>query len=288
MGDIKQKKIMAYEKEPIKVGDTLVIYKKCLNKYIESKDTVYVKVVQVIDEKSFIVTYEEYKNKKFSITKEDIVKKDTSNIGANPFDDEWQCKLHSYSYDIDSILFRLGAIDKYCKNEYDINGIIINELNVNPFIFDKNNEKVYYQRDYVWSINEKQELIDSIYKQVSCGAIIVRKRSWEFLEKMAQQNEKLYFYDIVDGKQRLACLVDFVNDRFTDKYNNYFSDLSDRAQRKFMSSMVFAFRALSEDATDADTLKAFIAINHGGVPCNYQHIENLNRVYDENFKTNIL
>lgn len=291
MGKIKDNLIKEYKKEPIKVEDVVIISENAISRYPKDNNgKISAKVVKVIDNDTFVVScYYHSKDENITIRKKDIIGKDINNVGMNPFDDNgWQSKLRPYSYDIDSILYHVGLIDKELKQEFNINGIAIKELNNNPFIFDKHGNKLYYQRDYVWSLNDKRELIDSIYKQISCGTILIRKRSWDFLEQMAKSNEELFFYDIVDGKQRLACLIDFINDKFTDNNNYYYSDLSNRAQRKFMSSMVFNFWTLTEEATDADTLKAFIVNNHSGVQCDRNHIDKLKELYNENFQTNIL
>ena len=36
------------------------------------------------------------------------------------------------------------------------------------------------------------------------------------------------FKDLVDGKQRLNAIVDFVQDKYTDSFGNYYSDLSEK------------------------------------------------------------
>ena len=47
----------------------------------------------------------------------------------------------------------------------------------------KDGNKEYYQRDFCWTIKDKQLLIDSIYNQINCGQILVRKRSWQHMKE---------------------------------------------------------------------------------------------------------
>jgi uncharacterized protein with ParB-like and HNH nuclease domain len=80
-------------------------------------------------------------------------------------------------------------------------------------------------------------------------------------------------YDIIDGKQRLNAIQEFVNDIITDSYGNYFSDLSDQAQDEFYDYMGLSFYMLPTDATDDEILHEFLSVNFTGVQMSKEHIE---------------
>ena len=102
--------------------------------------------------------------------------------------------------------------------------------------FGKNGEKLYYQRDLCWSLEDKQNLIDSIYNGINLGLILIRKREWSEIEKLRKSGEtELAFNDIIDGKQRLNAIKEFLHEEFPDSNGNFYSDLSTLAQNKFMN-----------------------------------------------------
>jgi hypothetical protein len=109
--------------------------------------------------------------------------------------------------------------------------------------------------------------------------VVVRKRSWEWVtQQIKNGNDEVSFWDIVDGKQRLNALVRFVCDKFKDSRGNYFSDLSEWAQNKFLDSMVIAYAELGETATDEDVIETFLGVNYTGTPMTKEHIESVKSI----------
>jgi hypothetical protein len=83
-----------------------------------------------------------------------------------------------------------------------------------------------YQRDYVWEENDKELLLDSIFKNIDIGKFVLVKLSDD------EFYEKGFSYEILDGKQRLRTLCDFYENRI--QYNGkYYNDLSWKDQRTF-------------------------------------------------------
>lgn len=108
---------------------------------------------------------------------------------------------------------------------------------------------------------------------MDCGKVIVRKRSFEWVEKMLDKGvENVCFSDVVDGKQRLNCLLEFVTNKFTDSKGNFFSDLSDFSQRRFYDFTGFSFGELGEATTDEEVLREFLVVNHSGRLQSEEHI----------------
>jgi len=80
-----------------------------------------------------------------------------------------------------------------------------------------------YQRKLVWTLIEKQKLIESILKKYPIPAILI-----------AEREEAAGTYEIIDGLQRLHAIVSFVEGAFTTldgkKFNlDYFPTAKSRA-----------------------------------------------------------
>lgn len=146
------------------------------------------------------------------------------------------------------------------------------ELNFEPFVETENGERRSYQRPYVWTLENEQALIDSIYLDRNCGLICFRRRDFDWIEKN-KHIPGVAYTDVVDGKQRLHTLERFINDEFTDSYGNYYSDFSVVAQRQFKMANVFSVAWLKEEATDKDALDAFLNINFAGCEMSKEHID---------------
>lgn len=207
------------------------------------------------------------------------INKTTYNIGADPFSD--RNNISVVNFNLDNILFNLDLLpEQKRKEEYDIDGTPIKECNFEPYVTIAG-IKTYFQRPLVWSLEDKQLLIDSIYNSVSCGTILVRKREWKELENLVKNGEtELSFHDVVDGKQRLTALKEFVNDGFQDSYGNFFSDLSSAAQGKFGNSHCISYTEISK-ATDKQILQEFLKVNFAGVPQSREHIDFVSKLYSK-------
>lgn len=212
---------------------------------------------------------------KRSIKKSDVAYRDTWRIGANPFD-ETEDTIRMVAFTLESILFGLDVFgDGSCSPEetYDINGTVVARCNWNPFVYDTTGKKHYYQRPLVWSTKDKQLLIESIYQGTSCGKILVRKRGFEELCRMEKLGEReLAFIDIVDGKQRLAAIRDFILGEFPDLEGNYYGDLSAYSQHLLTDHQLFSYAEMPEDSKDEAVIRQFLKLNFTGVPQSQEHI----------------
>lgn len=110
-----------------------------------------------------------------------------------------------------------------------------------------------YQRGLVWSLEQKQRLINSIVVGVALPAIYIRDLS----------ADKTPFMEILDGKQRLSALHDFINNRFSYD-GKLFSSLSTAQQRFWGNEIVPAVRV--SELSDADAVELYERLNWGGVP----------------------
>lgn len=283
MSEKKDKLMKEYLEAPLAVGDKVLIANKYFQKYPtnpEYKDTATVKAIN--GENIDIAVYI-YNKREIVTVNACNVEKDTKSIGANPFLKEgWRERTRTVNYTLESMVYQLYpelTERKWRFDDWKVNGIPVKETNFNPYVIDKDGNKQYYQRDYVWTLEEKRLLIDSIYRHLNCGQIVVRVRTFETLEKAMKAGDmEICFRDIVDGKQRLNTLYEFITDKFTDSNGNYFSDLSERAQWEFYDSMSFTYAEMGEGTTDEDVIAAFLNVNFTGVPQSKEHIEYVEKI----------
>lgn len=264
----KHEKILEFLSSPLVVGE--VVTARGIG--YDKKKGVSVKIVKLVPLTVKNVEYG-FKEELHIISESDVVSRNTRNIGANPFS-SYSSKVRFTNFSLSSILHSIGFDRKSKELKYENFGTFtVAETNWCPYVI-VDGKKQYYQRDFVWSLTEKQLLIESIYNGIDCGKVIIRKHSWKHVENKVKQGDlEIAFKDIVDGKQRLNCLIEFVQDKFCDLHGNYYSDLSDNAQYKFNEYMGFSYGELDESCTDFDVCMTFLTINHAGVHQSVEHIE---------------
>lgn len=277
----RQKLIDEKNKSSLIVGETVMVLVKAVSLYSKDKDStkscnctiesltdgIVVFVGNARDRKKHTVLHK--------ITEEDIVGRNLLNIGANPFEENVG-DIRPVAFTMESILFNLDIFGdkREMTDPYAIEGVIVSEVNWNPFIYSNDRKKEYYQRPLVWTENDKQLLIESIYQNIDCGKILVRKRGFEELKKMQSEGEtELSFNDIVDGKQRLNAIKCFMKGEFKDLQGNYYSDLSSYSQYKFTNHQLLSYAEMPENTKDEDVIKQFLKLNFTGVPQSKEHID---------------
>lgn len=134
-------------------------------------------------------------------------------------------------------------------------------------------KKMNLQRPLVWTLQQKQELIYSVFKGIKIPNIsIIQYRD----------DNKDITYKIIDGKQRLSTLIAFVNNEFNIIWNNVeynFNELDNSIQGEFLyhglinSNIAYEYPNLP--ISDEDKIKWFQLINFSGTPQDKQHIDKL-------------
>lgn len=257
----KQEKIEQFKNQPLTIGQRVLV--KGFSFGDKSR------LAKIVSLNPLIVSDEDEAYLNIEIKENQITEIYTRHIGSNPFS-TYRTTLKIFNSSIRSIFNATGINDKTNKNI--INGVIVPESNWNPYII-KDGKKVYYQRDFCWTLEDKQLLIESIYLGIDCGKIVVRNRSFSWVERQIKNNDaEVSFKDIVDGKQRLNALEGFVNNVYPDTHGNYYRDLSDISQGLFMNYMGFTYGELEEYSTDDDVIKTFLMVNHSGKPQSAEHI----------------
>ncbi len=120
-----------------------------------------------------------------------------------------------------------------------------------------------YQRDYVWTREQQQCLLESIFHRVPLGGISV------VINPKSSDN----FMEIVDGKQRLTTILKFVNNEFPYIKDNgdelHYKEMDVVDQRKFRN-IILPTDELKEHGmrkpSRLQILKYFYRVNFGGTP----------------------
>jgi len=130
-----------------------------------------------------------------------------------------------------------------------------------------------YQRELVWSEEQKVALIDSIFRNIDIGKFtIIRRKFREDLD---------HYYEILDGKQRIQALIDFYECRFKYKGKTY-NDLHWRDRLHFQHYIINW--AESEPMTDEQKYRYFLKLNVSGVPIAKKHIDKVHKMWENSKK----
>lgn len=125
-----------------------------------------------------------------------------------------------------------------------------------------------YQRRSVWNLQYQQYFIDSILKNFPSPAV--------FLDVEITANGRSV-YHVVDGKQRLTAILEFVQDRFqtlpdpsAGGTGRYFSDLPEDVKRRFLSYILPV--EMIESADEPELEEAFDRLNRNVAKLNSQEL----------------
>jgi hypothetical protein len=128
-----------------------------------------------------------------------------------------------------------------------------------------------YQRDYTWTLADKQRLIRSVFNRSDIGKFIFL----EYHDKME--------YEVVDGKQRLRALMDYYENRFEFEGKTY-QQLSWYDKHAFGDLNVQITELDENYITESDILWLFLSVNAAGVPQTEDHLAKINQQYLEALK----
>lgn len=147
-----------------------------------------------------------------------------------------------------------------------INGLLNNYyhfgINMNP----------EYQRDYVWNMNDKECLLESIFENIDIGKFVLVD-----LNSKCYKNE--YSYEILDGKQRLSTIIEFYENRFPYK-SKYYNDLSERDKQKIKSHNISFAKVENMDKNII--MKYFVLLNKKGKIMDMEHIKKVEKMIEDN------
>lgn len=126
------------------------------------------------------------------------------------------------------------------------------------------------QRPFVWTLEQKQDLIMSVIKDLDIRKITIIR---DFSNSTIQ---------IIDGKQRLSTILSFCNDGFPidiEGYGEYlFSKLPKDIQNSILSLTIYsdvAYEDKNYKISDEDKINWFEKLNYAGTPADKEHLKNL-------------
>lgn len=125
-----------------------------------------------------------------------------------------------------------------------------------------------YQREIVWTHDQKIELLDSIFSGLDIGKFV-------FINIPYGKGD--YGYEILDGKQRLSTILEFYNDEWTYK-GYYYSELSPMLKYKFEGLSVSVAEMRDDVATEKNILEYFIRLNKTGTPMDREHLQRVEKM----------
>jgi hypothetical protein len=89
-----------------------------------------------------------------------------------------------------------------------------------------------------------------------------------------------YRLEIIDGKQRLKAIMEFLEGRFKYEGVNWFQ-LSWSDKQGFTDNMVQVGKLQADRVKKSDILWLFLTVNRGGVPQTEEHIAKAKALYEQ-------
>ena len=144
--------------------------------------------------------------------------------------------------------------------------------NINTIIYHHREDEIYfdetYQRDYVWSTIEQQQLLQAIFTQSPIDSIAV----------VINERESTKYFEIVDGRQRITTILKFVDNEIPFIVNDkeiFFKDLSAIDKKMFGSTRLPSVNLVSFEKNGVvsykDKINYFYKKNFSGVPQSTDH-----------------
>lgn len=127
-----------------------------------------------------------------------------------------------------------------------------------------------YQRDLVWTLDDKVSLIDSMFNHIDIGKFVLIPLPFK-----KDDNG----YEILDGKQRLSAIVDFYEGRFKYRGRTY-HELSYK-DRNFFTSRSISWAETQRELTDEMKYRYFLKLNTTGRPQDPKHIMHVRSLYNK-------
>lgn len=200
----------------------------------------------------------------------------TKNNCGNLYDAEeeqyvsWLNVRKKRNYDDIPIFKELQEI-RLSFSQIDLSGLFTYKYH---FGIDDNQD---YQRGFVWKLEDKVSLIDSIFHNVDIGKFVLIHLPYDDKYK-----ETRIGYEVLDGKQRINALCEFYEDRF--QYNGkYFSELRPYDKSHFLSYGISFARC--ERITQQQKYRYFLKLNTGGKPMKKEQFEKVKGLLENSYKT---
>jgi len=132
-----------------------------------------------------------------------------------------------------------------------------------------------YQREHIWTEQQKIDLIDSIFRNIDIGKFTIIRRPWG---NDPHKPATPLLYEVLDGKQRITAIVDYFLNRFKYK-GKYFSELCPRDRGHFKHYRISY--AECEPLTQEQKYRYFLKLNTCGTPVDPNHIKKVQEMWEK-------
>ena len=162
---------------------------------------------------------------------------------------------------------RVNFITHFGTSMYDLSELASNTVEIDYDVFLPSRNK-NLQRDFVWTLEQKQEYILSCLKGLIEVTLICVVKD--------RHKDKM---QIIDGKQRLSTLIDFYKGKFPVNVNGidyYYNDI-DVSINNFRVTFNVAYNNEKTNIkiTDDQKVDWFFMINFAGTPQEQQHMNSI-------------
>lgn len=133
-------------------------------------------------------------------------------------------------------------------------------------IFGRATTETQYQREYVWSDEDAQKFLDSVFNGKPLGLFVFLRQPFPLPE------------EVMDGKQRLTTFMRFVNNEIS--YQGYYwSQLSRLDRHRAGDRNVPLLEIDAHRYKQSDLFKIFLDLNVAGVPQTEAHLSKVEALY---------
>ena len=137
-----------------------------------------------------------------------------------------------------------------------------------------------YQRNLCWTLEQKQLYITNVFNNMAnCTPTIIEYYANDYSVK---------YYEVLDGKQRLTTLFDFIDNKFPILYDGeeiYFNDLVEE-DKKFLLHLNVKYTRILPIRLNANLdlkyrLQIFLEVNYLGTKMSDEHLNNILAMYNK-------
>lgn len=168
------------------------------------------------------------------------------------FNGDMYALIHANKTKLDRVEHEfISLVDKYRMSRYD------SALSDVIFIGLKYDDKYIipeYQRDLVWKLKQKQDLIVSVLIDNPIGDFVFKETKFHL--------GATFHYTVIDGQQRINALREFVTNQFPMEDGRYFSDLKYWDQRRVFERRVMYYTV--PNASLEVEIDIYLGRNKGG------------------------
>ncbi|MGL5964608.1 MAG: DUF262 domain-containing protein [Fusobacteriaceae bacterium] len=142
--------------------------------------------------------------------------------------------------------------------------VLNGKINISPF----------YQRGLVWSLEQKQRYIEAIYLEKA------RINITTIVDIFSKSD---CYIEVIDGKQRLSTIFQFIENEFSISNGMFFKDLSIHDMR-YLLNLNFHYTRIEpafvkKPITDAQKVELFLEINELGTKMSQEHMDLIKKEY---------